>query len=144
MPFYGRYIQHIVLTTAGGILAGSMNDSLLLPSFIAPFLTAVEPTDSDSVIFYDNLHEGGEFVIQWDKHVKNDDKNRLKFQLRILLDGTLNFVYKHFTYEAKSFFENNKLPIMIGIKDGFSAPVEGNDKGKLIFNIFYFLILILI
>ena len=64
-------------------------------------------------------------------------KNRLKFQLRILLDGTLNFVYKHFTYEAKSFFENNKLPIMIGIKDGFSAPVEGNDKGILLFNIFY-------
>ena len=59
MPFYGRYIQHIVLTTAGGILAGSMNDSLLLPSFIAPFLTAVEPTDSDSVIFYDNLQRVG-------------------------------------------------------------------------------------
>ena len=100
------------------------------PSFIAPFLSTMEPTESDSVEYYDKLHLGGDFVVQWDKHIKNNDKYRLKVQLRILLDGTFIFVYQHFTEEAKDIFETDKYPIMIGLKDGFSIPVEKDEKGS--------------
>ena len=90
----------------------------------------MEPTESDSVEYYDKLHLGGDFVVQWDKHIKNNDKYRLKVQLRILLDGTFIFVYQHFTEEAKDIFETDKYPIMIGLKDGFSIPVEKDEKGS--------------
>ena len=90
----------------------------------------MEPTESDSVEYYDKLHLGEDFVVQWDKHIKNNDKYRLKVQLRILLDGTFIFVYQHFTEEAKYIFETDKYPIMIGLKDGFSIPVEKDEKGS--------------
>ena len=47
-----------------------------------------------------------------------------------ILDGTFIFVYQHFTDEAKDIFETDKYPIMIGLKDGFSIPVEKDEKGS--------------
>ena len=46
VPFYGRYINNIILTSAGGILIPSSgsHDSLMMPSFIAPFLTSMPPS----------------------------------------------------------------------------------------------------
>ena len=52
VPFYGRYINNIILTSAGGILippSSSPNDSLMMPSFIAPFLTSMPPSGKFSM-----------------------------------------------------------------------------------------------
>ena len=52
VPFYGRYINNIILTSAGGILippSSSTNDSLMMPSFIAPFLTSMPPSGKFSM-----------------------------------------------------------------------------------------------
>ena len=52
VPFYGRYINNIILTSAGGILippSSSSNDSLMMPSFIAPFLTSMPPSGKFSM-----------------------------------------------------------------------------------------------
>ena len=108
-----------------------MNDSLILPSFIAPFLSTVPPTDSDSVTYQDLLSEGGTFVAQWDKHVENHDENRLKVQLKLYFDGSMSFVYKHFTHGAMEFFEKNENPVKIGIQDWLPFSSDGNSTGKL-------------
>ena len=130
MPFYGRYINNVILTTGGGLLTGDINDSLQLPSYIAPFLTAFPVSDRDVVIFNDTLDKGGEFVLQWDKHHGTDDKNlRLQVQLRILLDGTLSFVYKNFHQAILDVIDDKGYPLAIGLRDGFAANTDANGKG---------------
>jgi len=126
VPFYGRYINNIILTSAGGILippSSSPNDSLMMPSFIAPFLTSMPPSDSDSVIFNDRLAQGGDFVVEWDRHFNNGEDNRLKMQLRLFLDGSLTFVYQKFHQSVIESISSKKYKVLIGLKDGFSEPV---------------------
>ena len=58
VPFYGRYINNIILTSAGGILippSSSSNDSLMMPSFIAPFLTSMPPSGKFSMFYTHNM-----------------------------------------------------------------------------------------
>ena len=115
-----------------------MNDSLILPSFIAPFLSTVPPTDSDSVTYQDLLSEGGTFVAQWDKHIENHDENRLRVQLKLYFDGSMSFVYNHFTHGAMEFFEKNKYPVKIGIQDWLPFSSDDNSTGKCYFHMIYF------
>ncbi len=134
VPFYGRYVDSFVLSTAGGIFfQPKENDSLMMPSFIAPFLTRMPPSDQDSVTFYDHLGQGGDLVIQWDRHLNNGEDHRLKVQLRLLLDGSMSFVYQNFAAAASDeslASELSYLPL-IGIKDGFSAPLPSEKpQGK--------------
>ena len=132
MPFYGRYINNVILTTGGGLLTGNINDSLLqIPSYIAPFLTAMPASDRDTLIFNDTLDKGGEFVLQWDKHHGPDDKNlRIQVQLRILLDGTLSFLYKNFHQDILDVIDDKGYPLSIGLRDGFSGINSNDTKGK--------------
>ena len=135
MPFYGRYINNVILTTGGGLLTGSINDAsteLQIPSYIAPFLTGMPPSDRDTVIFNDTLDKGGEFVLQWDKHHGPDDKNlRLQVQLRILLDGTLSFLYKNFHQAILDVIDDKGYPLAIGLKDGFAVINANATKGTI-------------
>ena len=39
-------------------MAGDINADLQVPSFIAPFLTEMNPSDRDLVLYYDNLQNG--------------------------------------------------------------------------------------
>ena len=132
MPFYGRYINNVILTTGGGLLTSmDINDSLQIPSYIAPFLTALPASDRDTLIFNDTLDKGGEFVLQWDKHHGPDDKNlRLQVQLRILLDGTLSFLYKNFGQAILDVIDDKGYPLSIGLRDGFSAINSNATKGN--------------
>ena len=136
MPFYGRYINNVILTTGGGLLTGSINDAsteLQIPSYIAPFLTGMPPSDRDTVIFNDTLDKGGEFVLQWDKHHGPDDKNlRLQVQLRILLDGTLSFLYKNFHQAILDVIDDKGYPLAIGLKDGFAVINTNATKGTIV------------
>ena len=83
---------------------------------------------SDSVIFNDRLDQGDAFVAEWDRHFNNGEENRLKMQLRIFLDGTVTFVYKNFHPSIVNSVTSKKYPILIGLKDGFSAPVQGRTE----------------
>ena len=132
VPFYGRYINNIILTSAGGLLIPPSigRDSLMMPSFIAPFLTSMPPSYSDSVIFNDRLDQGADFIVEWDRHFNNGEDNRLKMQLRLLLDGSMTFVYKHFHQSVIEDISSKNYPVFIGLKDGFSAPVpESTPEG---------------
>ena len=133
MPFYGRYINNVILTTGGGLLTSmDINDSLQIPSYIAPFLTALPASDRDTLIFNDTLDKGGEFVLQWDKHHGPDDKNlRLQVQLRILLDGTLSFLYKNFHQAILDVIDDKGYPLAIGLKDGFAVINANATKGTI-------------
>lgn len=134
VPFFGRLVDKIVLSTAGGLLFPAEEDdnSLMIPSFIAPFLTTMPPSDSDSVIFYDALdQEEANLVIQWDRHFNNGEDNRLKMQLRLLLDGSMTFVYQNFASTVLETLASKNYSVLIGLKDGFSAPVPDQPKGKL-------------
>lgn len=130
IPFFGRYISNAVLTTAGGLLTASMNDSMDLPNFIAPFLTPIPPSDRDTVIFYDKLDRGEDLVVQWDKHIGDDDDNRLHIQLRILLDGSMSFLYNNFQVAGRNIIQSKGYPILIGLRDGFSVMDMDKPKGK--------------
>ena len=110
-------------------MTGDIKDSLQIPSYIAPFLSGLPPSDRDFVIFNDTLDKGGEFVLQWDKHHGLDDKHlRLQVQLRILLDGTISFVYKNFGQAILDVIDEKGYTVAIGLKDGFST-VNDNAKG---------------
>ena len=116
-------------------MTGSINDAsteLQIPSYIAPFLTGMPPSDRDTVIFNDTLDKGGEFVLQWDKHHGPDDKNlRLQVQLRILLDGTLSFLYKNFHQAILDVIDDKGYPLAIGLKDGFAVINANATKGTI-------------
>ena len=87
--------------------------------------------DRDTLIFNDTLDKGGEFVLQWDKHHGPDDKNlRLQVQLRILLDGTLSFLYKNFHQDILDVIDDKGYPLSIGLRDGFSGINSNDTKGK--------------
>ena len=52
-------------------------------------------------------------------------------QLRLFLDGTLTFVYQNFHPSIIESVTSKNFPVLIGLKDGFSAPVqESAMKGK--------------
>lgn len=132
VPFFGRWIDNVVLTTGGGLLfpEEEADNSLMIPSFIAPFLTTNPPSDSDSVIFYDALDQAeSNLVIQWDRHFNNGEDNRLKMQLRLLLDGSMTFVYQNFASTVLETLASKNYSVLIGLKDGFSAPVPGKPQG---------------
>ena len=52
-------------------------------------------------------------------------------QLRLFLDGTLTFVYQNFQQSVINSVASKKFPVLIGLKDGFSAPVPESTTGKL-------------
>ena len=88
-------------------------------------------SDRDTLIFNDTLDKGGEFVLQWDKHHGPDDKNlRIQVQLRILLDGTLSFLYKNFHQDILDVIDDKGYPLSIGLRDGFSGINSNDTKGK--------------
>ena len=83
------------------------------------------PTDRDSVIFKDGLaHGSGEMVIEWDNRFNNGEENRLKMQLRLLLDGSMTFVYQNFHNSVLESLQAKDYQALIGLKDGFSAPAQ--------------------
>ena len=87
-------------------------------------------SDSDSVIFNDRLAQGGDFVVEWDRHFNNGEDNRLKMQLRLFLDGSLTFVYQKFHQSVIESISSKKYKVLIGLKDGFSEPVpESKTQG---------------
>ena len=87
-------------------------------------------SDSDSVIFNDRLAQGGDFVVEWDRHFNNGEDNRLKMQLRLFLDGSLTFVYQKFHQSVIESISSKKYKVLIGLKDGFSESVpESKTKG---------------
>ena len=87
-------------------------------------------SDSDSVIFNDRLAQGGDFVVEWDRHFNNGEDNRLKMQLRLFLDGSLTFVYQKFHQSVIESISSKKYKVLIGLKDGFSEPVpESQTQG---------------
>ena len=89
------------------------------------------PSESDSVIFFDGLENGGEFVVQWDRYFNNGEENRLKMQLTLVLDGTITFLYKNFHNDILDSVKD--FPVLIGVKDGFSVPEEKPEGMKMIF-----------
>ena len=68
-------------------------------------------------------------MVQWDKHIKNHDENRLKVQLKLYFDGSMSFVYNHFTHGAMEYFEKNMYPVKIGIQDWLLSSSEDNSTG---------------
>ena len=50
-------------------------------------------------------------------------------QLRLLLDGTITFVYKNFNENLLESIKND--PVMLGLKDGFSELVPEKPTGMI-------------
>ena len=129
-PFYGRYVREIVLTTAGGMLIKQNESTLLVPSYISPFMTALPPSDEDEVLFYDELAKGGIFFVQWNKHFGSDDRDMLKMQMHLYMDGSVRFLYQRLGPNAVSFVKDKGFSSAIGLMDGFAAAVQDKPDGK--------------
>lgn len=128
VPFFGRYVHQVMLTTAGCILTMHAEDIMQLPSHIAPFLTTIEPSDRDLVLFEDNLHHGQDFLVQWERHFDGNDKHKLRFQVRIYLDGTVTFVYENLLTAARNRAAQTQYGSIVGLQDGFANYSKSTPK----------------
>ncbi len=67
-------------------------------------------------------------MAEWDKHLGDDDKmERLQFQMRLTLDGTVRFIYKNMHQVDYDDTKRAGTPVLIGLQDGFSAPADKED-----------------
>ena len=58
VPFYGRYLDRVIMTTAGGLLTGNMNEPLLTPRSQSYFIDSWFP-------FLNSQKESAYFSLSW-------------------------------------------------------------------------------
>ena len=56
------------------------------------------------------------FLIQWEKHVDDDDHHILKFRAKIFPDGTIRFIYHNFLKVALDAVKKTGYPAIIGVQ----------------------------
>ena len=56
------------------------------------------------------------FLIQWEKHIDDDDHHILKFRAKIFPDGTIRFIYHNFLNVAAEAAKKTGYPVIVGVQ----------------------------
>ena len=116
IPFFGRFVENVTVSTAGGILMGDPEDPIPVPSYIAAFFTNKNVGDGDSFRVKTNEKDDW-FVVEWTKFFL---KAKLTAQALVNTQGEVILSYKDSMAALSTSFQAGDQ-ILIGAADSFAV-----------------------
>ncbi|XP_068670734.1 plexin domain-containing protein 2-like isoform X2 [Montipora foliosa] len=120
-PYYGHYLDRVVLTT-GGFLYMDVYNTLLMTEvqYLAPLMAYFNSKlGGDSQVL--TLDDGTKLTVQWRKVLLHNktDVGSFNFQCTLHKNGTIWFAYKQVPVPVNSLPDLNGHPVRVGISDAF-------------------------
>ncbi|XP_068670739.1 plexin domain-containing protein 2-like isoform X2 [Montipora foliosa] len=120
-PYYGHYLDRVVLTT-GGFLYMDVHNTLLMTDvqYLAPLMAYFNSKlGGDSQVL--TLDDGTKLTVQWRKVLLHNttDVGSFNFQCTLHKNGTIWFAYKQVPVAVNSLPDLNSHPVRVGISDAF-------------------------
>lgn len=113
-PFYGHYIQHVVMLKEGTLSLGGLKHDNLLETQTISAMTADFQTDEKSLMLSDDDGQVATFIWK-DFRVKG---LRFTFQINLFHDGRIEIVYKSAPL-MPLLFDDLLHPVKVGLSDGY-------------------------
>ncbi|KAK2550302.1 Plexin domain-containing protein 1 [Acropora cervicornis] len=120
-PYYGHYLDSVVLTT-GGFLYMDVHDTSLITDvqYLAPLMAYFNPSLSvNSTVL--TLDDGEQLTVQWRNILLHNKTNvgPFNFQCTLHKNGTIWFAYKQVPVSVDSLPDLKYHPVRVGISDAF-------------------------
>ena len=135
-PFYGNFVDKIIVTTGGFINIGPKFHSFVHKvHYIAPLMADFNPrTNNQSIVYVGKNSEM--LIVQWTDFLLNGKENANKtftFQISLHKNGTVIMAYKNIPISpAKIKIPRGNVGITVGFSDGFIITYKRYDKFKLV------------
>ncbi|XP_067056805.1 plexin domain-containing protein 1-like isoform X3 [Acropora muricata] len=120
-PYYGHYLDRVVLTTGGFLYMDVHVTSLITDvQYLAPLMAYFNPSLSvnSTVLTLDN---GEQLTVQWRNILLHNKTNvgPFNFQCTLHKNGTIWFAYKQVPVSVDSLPDLKYHPVRVGISDAF-------------------------
>jgi len=137
-PYYGHYLDSVVLTT-GGFLYMDVYKTRLITSvqYLAPLMAYFSPKQHpDSKVL--TLDDGSQLTVQWSKVYlfNRTDVGYFTFQCTLHKNGTIWFAYKQIPVSVSTIPDLPKHPVRVGISDAYVRVYLWQAKYYRIFHVY--------
>ncbi|XP_015778697.1 PREDICTED: uncharacterized protein LOC107356608 [Acropora digitifera] len=120
-PYYGHYLDSVVLTTGGFLYMDVYNTRLITDvQYLAPLMAYFNSKlGSDSKIL--TLDDGTQLTVQWSniRLHNNTVVGPFSFQCTLHSNGTIWFAYKQIPIDVDSIPDRTYHPVRVGLSDAF-------------------------
>lgn len=120
-PYYGHYLDSVVLTTGGFLYMDVHNTRLITDvQYLAPLMAYFNSKlGPDSKIL--TLDDGKQLTVQWSniRLHNNTDVGPFSFQCTLHSNGTIWFAYKQIPVDVDSIPDRTYHPVRVGLSDAF-------------------------
>ncbi|XP_015767960.1 PREDICTED: plexin domain-containing protein 1-like isoform X2 [Acropora digitifera] len=120
-PYYGHYLDNVVLTTGGFLYMDVHKTSLVTDvQYLAPLMAYFNPSLSvNSTVL--TLDDGEQLTVQWRNILLHNKTNvgPFNFQCTLHKNGTIWFAYKQVPVSVDSLPDLKNHPVRVGISDAF-------------------------
>ncbi|CAH3188030.1 unnamed protein product, partial [Porites lobata] len=138
-PYYGHYLDSVVLTTGGFLYMDFYNTSLLTDvQYLAPLMAYFSPDHHpDSKVI--TLDDGLQLTVQWSKvYLRNRTHDgHFTFQCTLHKNGTIWFAYKEVPVNVSSIPDVRYHPVRVGISDAFVRYYRHLGRPGIIYRVFH-------
>ncbi|CAH3030563.1 unnamed protein product, partial [Porites evermanni] len=120
-PYYGHYLESVLLTTGGFLYMDVYNTSLITDvQYVAP-LTAYFSLDHHPDSQVTSLDDGSQLTVQWSRVYLLDrtQDGHFTFQCTLHKNGTIWFAYKEIPVNVSDIADVRYYPVKVGISDAF-------------------------
>jgi len=134
-PFYGNFVDNIVVTTGGFINIGPRFHSFVhRVHYVAPLMADFNPSRSNKSVVY--IGKGEHVVIvQWNDFVLNGRQHMDKtftFQVALHKNGTVIMAYKDIPVAPSDIsVARGDIGVIAGFSDGFIITYTRHDRARL-------------
>jgi len=122
-PYYGHYLDSVVLTTGGFLYMDGYKTKLITDvQYLAPLMAYFSPNHHpDSKVL--TLDNGSQLTVQWSNVylVNRTDVGNFTFQCTLHKNGTIWFAYKQIPVNVSTLpdIDKPKHPVRVGISDAY-------------------------
>ncbi|XP_073237343.1 plexin domain-containing protein 2-like isoform X2 [Porites lutea] len=138
-PYYGHYLDSVVLTTGGFLYMDFYNTSLLTDvQYLAPLMAYFSPDHHpDSKVI--TLDDGLQLTVQWSKvYLRNRTHDgHFTFQCTLHKNGTIWFAYKEIPVNVSSIPDVRYHPVRVGISDAYVRYYRRLGRPGIIYRVFH-------
>lgn len=138
-PYYGHYLDSVVLTTGGFLYMDFYNTSLLTDvQYLAPLMAYFSPDHHpDSKVI--TLDDGLQLTVQWSKvYLRNRTHDgHFTFQCTLHKNGTIWFAYKEIPVNVSTIPDARYHPVRVGISDAFVRYYRHLGRPGVIYRVFH-------
>ncbi|KAM7447605.1 Plexin domain-containing protein 2 [Porites harrisoni] len=138
-PYYGHYLDSVVLTTGGFLYMDVYNTSLLTDvQYLAPLMAYFSPDyHPDSKVI--TLDDGLQLTVQWSKvYLRNRTHDgHFTFQCTLHKNGTIWFAYKEIPVNVSTIPDVRYHPVRVGISDAFVRYYRHLLRPAIIYRVFH-------